>query len=220
MGYTGRIIATGIVGLFNILRYFYYHQYYKLPFEMNFFVLTSIFFSVAWLGGWQYDRAKYHSEKDALTDLYNRRTLDRSFQKLSRVCKRTNKELGVILIDIDHFKEVNDQLGHKKGDELLQNVSTALKKVTDKKDIIARWGGDEFLILVPSVHKENFKQNFIQSLQKELAKDVLIEAPFVGVSVGSSFYPTEGERFEQLVQLADTDMYKMKQCNNSDSKKD
>lgn len=79
------MFAIGLVGLFNILRYFYYHQYLSIPFEPQFFVLTTFFLVIAWWCGKQFDRAKYYSEHDPLTTTYNRRTVEERYQKLSLI---------------------------------------------------------------------------------------------------------------------------------------
>lgn len=118
MPYRGRILAVGIVLLFNIIRYFYYHQYLALPFNWTFFILTAIFLSIAWWGGKQFDKAKYLSERDPLTGTYNRRIVEQYFYKAAKICDIKKQSLGVIMLDLNKFKEVNDEYGHHKGDEL------------------------------------------------------------------------------------------------------
>lgn len=118
MPYRGRILAVGIVLLFNIIRYFYYHQYLALPFNWTFFILTAIFLSIAWSGGKQFDKAKYLSERDPLTGTYNRRIVEQYFYQAAKICDIKKQSLGVIMLDLNKFKEVNDEYGHHKGDEL------------------------------------------------------------------------------------------------------
>ena len=209
MRYRGRVFAVGVVGLFNILRYYYYHRYLGLPFEASFFVLTAIFLSIAWWSGKQYDLAKYYAEKDPLTNTYNRRTVEESFERLSLISDKENSKLGIVMIDLDNFKGINDRYGHLKGDELLQQISLTLNKVSKKDDFIARWGGDEFLILVPSID-ENFEVNYYQLLHKELeSNDLFLNTKFTA-SIGVAIYPDHGVIFENLIQQADGRMYKMK----------
>lgn len=210
MGCRGRLFAVGIVCLFNVIRYFYYHQYLGLHFEANFFILTAIFTSVAWWCGKQYDQAKYYSEKDPLTNTYNRRTIDQSFQKLSLRCQKDNKRLGVMVIDLDNFKEVNDRFGHLEGDRLLQYVSFVLKKIMKKEDFIARWGGDEFLLLIPNI-KEDIGSHYVQLLQTELMNHDYNSIPLPTASVGVAIYPDQGRNFETLIQQADAEMYRFKE---------
>lgn len=209
MGVKGRTFAVGVVGLFNILRYFYYHRYLGLPFEANFFILTGFFLLVAWWCGKQFDRAKYYSEKDPLTDTYNRRTIEQTFEKLAETCKRKDEQLGVIVIDLDNFKEVNDKFGHQKGDELLQHVSSVLKSIAKEKDFIARWGGDEFVILVSNI-KDGFESNYVQLLQDKLTKTDLLPNFLFTASIGVAIYPVQGVKIGDLIQIADLGMYEMK----------
>ncbi|KHF38698.1 GGDEF domain-containing protein [Halalkalibacter okhensis] len=209
MGYKGRLISVGIVSLFNILRYLYYHHYLGLRFEASFFILTAIFLSVAWWAGKQYDRAKYFSEKDPLTNTYNRRTVEQSFHKLIHKSNKHGKKLGLLLIDLDNFKEVNDSLGHQKGDELLTQVAFILKKISKKDDYIARWGGDEFIVLVPKVN-ENFATDYSMLLQEELTKLDLCQELTIGASIGAATCTVSSMSFEQMIQEADRAMYQMK----------
>lgn len=212
MGYRGRIFAVAVVCLLNILRYFYYHQYIGIPFNKHFFVLTGIFLSIAWIGGRQYDLARYYSEKDPLTDIYNRRMVDKVFYKLAKNCKTKDQKLGVIIIDLDNFKNINDQYGHHKGDELLRFVADSIKKTSRKNDVIVRWGGDEFLHIIPSVQKD-FEFDYIKKLNKKLQQNAIFP---IDASIGIAIYPDEGENFEALVQQADTAMYEMKAYSNTD----
>lgn len=209
MQYRGRFISIGVVGLFNVIRYFYYHQYYDMPFEASFFILTAVFLLVAWWGGKQFDRAKYYSEKDPLTKIYNRRAVENFFQKHAKKNPEKDYKLGVIMLDLDNFKAINDSYGHHKGDQLIAHIASILNGFAKKDDIVARWGGDEFLILVPNI-SENFKSDYVHSLHEELEKHDVENYPSVGVSVGVAIYPTDGKSFCELIQIADRAMYKDK----------
>ncbi|WP_339251580.1 GGDEF domain-containing protein [Sporosarcina sp. FSL W8-0480] len=208
MRYNGRIIALSIVGLFNVMRYFYYHQYLDVPFKADFFILTSFFLIIAYWGGKQFDRVKYFSEKDPLTDTFNRRTIERFFQKTTKVCDKNGKSLGVILIDINDFKGINDTYGHHKGDELLTEIAARLKKSVEKKDLVARWGGDEFLILVPDC-TDHFRVEYINNLHQAF-EEKSDSFPSISASIGFSIYPEDGLSFQGLIQKADEAMYKHK----------
>ena len=85
--------------------------------------------------GWQYDRVQYLSEKDPLTDTYNRRTVEQYFQKILQARKKENQKLGIIMIDLNKFKEINDTYGHHTGDELLSHFAVMLKKSVQKRRI-------------------------------------------------------------------------------------
>jgi len=207
--YKGRIYAVGVVILFNILRYFYYHQYLELPFKLNFFILTSIFLTIAWCAGRQFDRAKYLSENDPLTKTYNRRTVEQYFQKYKQKSKSRNHRIGVVMIDLNDFKEVNDTLGHHKGDQLLKEFASFLKDYSGNNGLVARWGGDEFSIVVPNI-PANFESTYVEGLQKELRESHLMDSYKIGASVGYAIYPAHGETFETLIKAADLEMYKSK----------
>ncbi len=207
--YHGRISAIGVVLVFNLLRYFYYHQYLALNFNWTFFILTTVFLSIAWLFGKQFDNVRYLSERDPLTGTYNRRTLEKYFQKNKKICDQKNQSLGVIMLDLNNFKEVNDEYGHHKGDELLVQIASILNKFVEKNDLVARWGGDEFIILVSNI-KENFAANYVQKLQSEIKKQNTEIFYNVGASVGYAIYPQQGNSFQKLVQKADAKMYKEK----------
>ncbi|NYF24791.1 GGDEF domain-containing protein [Sporosarcina sp. JAI121] len=210
MKYNVRLIAVGIVGLFNVFRYFYYHQYLGLPFKANFFILTLIFLVIAWWGGHQFDRVKFLSEKDPLTKTYNRRTVEQSFQKVTQICKRKNQKLGIVMMDLNNFKVINDTYGHQKGDELLNHVATIIKRSIRDNDIVARWGGDEFLILVPNC-KEDFQTAYIRNLHQMIENEKLVGITSLGTSVGFAIYPDDGLSFQELLQIADGAMYKEKE---------
>ncbi|ARK32229.1 GGDEF domain-containing protein [Halalkalibacter krulwichiae] len=207
MGYKGRVFSIGVVILFNVMRYFYYHSYYGLPFEANFFILTTVFLFVAWWTGKQYDKAKYYSEKDPLTDTYNRRTINRRFQKPTT----RDKKMILVMIDLDNFKEINDTHGHQAGDDLLVEIAQLLKRLSSgRDDCIARWGGDEFLLLVGNPD-QNFKSTFTHSLLAELQNIKALEYTSFGASIGFATFPDDGQTLEQLIQKADSEMYKMKE---------
>ncbi|WP_438312809.1 GGDEF domain-containing protein [Sporosarcina sp. FA9] len=206
MGYKGRVFAVGVVIMFNILRYYYYHQYMGLKFEPNFFILTVIFLTVAFIGGKQYDLAKFYAERDPLTNTYNRRVVEKVFNKKVSSCKNKKQKLAIVLIDLNNFKEINDEFGHKTGDELLRFVADILKKNAKKNDVIVRWGGDEFVHIIPNI-KPDFKLDYIHTLNNELT---LNEIPSMGASIGIAIFPDEGEDFETLIQQADMAMYEMK----------
>ncbi|WP_254865271.1 GGDEF domain-containing protein [Solibacillus isronensis] len=196
-------MATGIVLLFNIIRYFYYHQYLALPFNWTFFILTAIFLGIAWVAGKQFDKVKYLSERDPLTGTYNRRTVEEYFHKAAKISDIKKQSLGIIMLDLNKFKEVNDNYGHHKGDELLIQVAAALNTFVTKHDLVGRWGGDEFVVLV-----DNMKENTADAYVKELQLAITLEN--VEASVGYAIYPKHGKSFQKLVQEADAYMYRDK----------
>ena len=136
--------------------------------------------------------------KDELTKLYNRRFLEFIVDKY----KNSEIEIGIIFIDCDNFKKVNDTYGHKKGDKLLQIVSQTIKKSIREIDYPFRYGGDEFVIFV-----------FINyEITQKIAKRILdkLKDENISISVGVAHYPICGEKLEDVLIQADKAMYKAK----------
>lgn len=209
MGYKGRISSVGVVILFNLLRYYYYHVYFDHPFKLNFFYLTFIFMIVAWWCGKQFDRAKFYSEKDPLTNLYNRRTIEEKYHELIKFSNKENRKLTVLMIDLDDFKEINDTLGHQKGDELLKDVSSLLQKVVGKENIVIRWGGDEFVILLRSMNGKSVA-TYVKEIQDGGRAIMPLSVTSEVMSIGVAVYPEDGRSLEQLTHKADQVMYNSK----------
>jgi diguanylate cyclase (GGDEF)-like protein len=107
---------------------------------------------VAYLAGLQYDKVRYLSDMDSLTGLYNRRFVVNSFPKIAALTDRSHSKLFVLVIDCDDFKDINDKYGHNNGDTVLEKIGVLLLSAMRKSDVVARWGGDEFLII--GHHKE------------------------------------------------------------------
>jgi diguanylate cyclase (GGDEF)-like protein/PAS domain S-box-containing protein len=149
---------------------------------------------------------------DSLTGLANRRLLtDRAHQAIS-YAKRQDCLIGVLYLDLDHFKEINDVMGHLVGDELLVQVAERLKTCVRDVDTVCRMGGDEFVILINELANPDDAIEVIQKVVAKLSHDFEIKerALTVSCSLGASFYPLDGDNFDQLLQSADTAMYQAK----------
>lgn len=173
------------------------------------FIGFPVMLTMAWIFGKQYDKAKFYSENDTLTGIYNRRAIDPFFAKIKTMTDSNNQKLAVMLIDVDNFKMVNDQFGHKEGDLLLKGLSSQLVKSVRKTDIVARWGGDEFIILAPNITKREHVQEIIERINDNL-KNLSTSQIGVSVSIGVAVYPAEGKTFDELLKAADKRMYNMK----------
>lgn len=177
--------------------------------DLVFIPLLSPFF---WWLGYQFDKAKYLSEKDTLTGLYNRRFVSTTTPKILSKTESSNKKLTISVIDCDDFKQINDTYGHETGDLVLQKVSEILVDNKRKSDIVARWGGDEFLIVSPESDLECFKliSNKIKEDLNKLSKELSVN---ISVSIGTSVYPDDSTAQKDLLIIADRNMYHCKQEN-------
>jgi diguanylate cyclase (GGDEF)-like protein len=159
------------------------------------------------------ERLRHLSEHDALTDLPNRIFLhDRLSTALQRV-RRFNGHLGLLMADLDGFKEINDTMGHKAGDTVLREVAGRLSGSVRCTDTVARIGGDEFVILITDLDHAEMAELVAANLVAVLAEPLLIDGKLVRVtaSIGIVTFPDDGVSEETLMQLADEAMYRAKQ---------
>jgi diguanylate cyclase (GGDEF)-like protein len=206
--YSGRIIGIVIVIIsFTGLEIYHYYAYAQVD---TFHIIATIVYMVfaLWIGK-QFDKAKFHSEKDYLTNTYNRRFITHVFPKLLSQMDRSHRMLCLCLIDIDNFKHINDSYGHKMGDLTLKNLSKLLEEITRKSDYVARWGGDEFIVVAPYTDEKYIGviSNRIKESLQELSKKGNI---ITDVSVGFAVYPNDAKNLDDLIKKADSDMYQLK----------
>jgi diguanylate cyclase (GGDEF)-like protein len=150
---------------------------------------------------------------DALTGLPNRLLLRDRIEQAIRVAERDATPLAVMLMDLDHFKEINDTLGHHHGDLLLGEVGKRLCETLRNSDTVARLGGDEFAILLPGAPNHALGASLAEKVSTALKRpfDVGGLGLEVGVSIGVAFYPEHGEDVDTLIQRADIAMYVAKE---------
>lgn len=158
------------------------------------------------------ERIQYLANYDVLTSLPNRYLLGDRLEQALNLAQRHQTKLAVLFIDLDHFKNVNDSLGHDVGDELLKNVSQRLKACLRRSDTISRQGGDEFIALLGDLNSEDevtfVAEKMIDSLRGEIP--VGEHRLSVSLSIGVSVYPNDGESAVQLLRNADLAMYRAK----------
>ncbi len=161
----------------------------------------------------KHDEAKTHALTDPMTGLPNARSLQKEFEKESGRANRSDTSLQLIMMDLDGFKAVNDSFGHKVGDKLLAEIGQVIRGQLRDYDFLARYGGDEFVALVPEMSPED-----VVDLCDRIGKAVCDfylpvgddEFASVGISLGSASYPANGETFDQMVAAADKVMYERK----------
>ncbi|MDR9440731.1 MAG: diguanylate cyclase, partial [Halomonas sp.] len=160
----------------------------------------------------QAGRLRISANYDPLTGLPNRAHLH---ERLSMALERagaTHGQLAVLFLDLDHFKGINDSLGHTQGDRLLQAVGQRLAGVVRDGDVLGRLGGDEFLLVMEHLHAPADADQMARKLIDTLIQpfDIDEHEIFIGASIGISLYPCDGRSAEQLIQHADTAMYAAK----------
>lgn len=150
---------------------------------------------------------------DSLTGLLNRRGFVEKVTKKIEEAKGTESRFGVMFIDLDGFKEINDSLGHQVGDLVLQRVGDYLQRCIGEDDIVARLGGDEFVVLLPDACREScatLAGRIIKPNTKNV--DIFGKGAYVTPSIGIAISPENGEDIETLINHADMAMYEAKKA--------
>ena len=154
------------------------------------------------------------SLKDPLTGLYNRRFLDEYVEKLKPQVIRQKTSVGILLIDMDHFKMVNDTYGHDVGDVVLKELSMALHTNVRDADLVIRYGGEEFIILLMNVESEDKVMEIAQKLRNKVqSMDIAIgdnKRLKKTISIGVSLFPSDSESIWQAIKYADIALYEAK----------
>lgn len=158
-------------------------------------------------------RINYLATHDSLTGLPNRSLFN---EKLSRALKnaaRNTTQVALLFLDLDHFKNVNDTLGHDVGDQLLVRVAERLKKSVQENDTIARLGGDEFIVILENVTSMERMTKTANKICQSLAEvyEINDRQLFVTTSIGISVYPDDGDNIQRLLKNADMAMYRAKE---------
>ena len=149
---------------------------------------------------------------DDLTGLYNRASLEEKLNSMIEQAKFNKQKLAVAMLDLDHFKEINDTLGHKAGDRLLRTVAARIQKCARKEDVVSRLGGDEFVIVIDNPISQSTILDVLQRILREISRPAKIAHRNLEVScsIGYSLYPQHGTNSETLLQHADSAMYQVK----------
>ncbi len=156
---------------------------------------------------------KQMSIKDPLTGLYNRRFVEQALENITAGVMRRNTVLGVLMCDIDYFKKVNDEYGHDVGDEILKGVAKILKENVRKSDIVSRFGGEEFLILLVDIRKGE-AEKIAEKLRKRVEETTFHTkaGPIKKtISIGVSEFPVDSTGIWQVIKFADVALYKAKE---------
>jgi len=163
------------------------------------------------------ERIQQLAHFDQLTGLPNRSLLNERFSYALSLAKRSGESLAVMFLDLDHFKNINDTLGHSIGDQFLMEVATRLKATIRDEDTVSRLGGDEFILIFPGTDADA-AAIVASKLMDAISKPYQIEHhELIGTpSIGIALYPHDGDNFEDLLKNADTAMYRVKQDSRND----
>ncbi len=158
-------------------------------------------------------RLNYLANHDQLTGLPNRRLFFEIAQVLLKKSQRDNRKFSILFLDLDGFKTVNDEHGHQAGDELLKQLAVRIEKKLRSSDLIARVGGDEFVVLLPDITDRQSVETIAATLIAMFQAPFVLDKVTVSVqgSIGISFYPEHSNNINALLDMADSAMYEVKQ---------
>jgi diguanylate cyclase (GGDEF)-like protein len=161
----------------------------------------------------QRDRLKVLSTHDTLTGLPNRRYIEKEALQIMQLAKRYNRKTSVVYLDLNNFKEINDNFGHETGDYFLVEIASRIKSSLRKSDLVARMGGDEFVFILPETDTDG-AITLVKRIHSTLKKPLKIEEKEMSVSgsMGISTFPYNGEDFNTLLRKADEAMYRAKKA--------
>jgi diguanylate cyclase (GGDEF)-like protein len=151
--------------------------------------------------------------RDPLTDLYNRRYLDDSLQREIYRANRYSHPISLLMLDIDHFKRVNDTYGHNAGDEVLKAIALLLQKYSRKSDIACRFGGEEFMLILPETTLQTAFQRAEELREAVTTLNVVSEGKTIenlSLSLGVATYPQHGASLKEIISAVDQALYKAK----------
>ncbi len=204
-------VSAGLAGVFFLIRYFINEKEenanVRLEREHNALLEKSKELKEA------NAQLSYYANHDALTKLPNRYFLYKVLDEKIKIAMHNNRTMAVIFIDLDGFKEVNNSYGHSVGDKLLSTVASRLNALVNENDLIARVGGDEFVLIMSNIDK----LTEVTQKAEDIIQTVNDDYPFlssdmqVGVSIGISLFPKHSNDIDELIDFADKAMYTVKE---------
>lgn len=159
---------------------------------------------------------KEQATRDPLTGLYNRHYLNQALEQEIKRSDRYGNSISFLMIDVNRFKEINDRFGHQRGDKVLQAAASLLLEVVRQSDIVVRYGGDEFLIMLlkPDGEADIVKQRIVEKMTGRNGMNKLVDFP-VTLSIGSANWsPGNSEPIDEVLSRADKRMYEDKKADN------
>ena len=161
----------------------------------------------------QQEELYHQANYDYLTNLPNRLLFEDRFKHALKTAGRTESKVALLFLDLDNFKEINDSLGHKVGDEVLKVVAKQLKSIIREGDTLSRLGGDEFVVIAEDLHHSQDAAVLAEKILESFVKPIVVNSElslYISFSIGISIYPDDGESSSDLLKNADAAMYKAK----------
>lgn len=156
---------------------------------------------------------RHLANTDPLTGLHNRRKSEEAITRLLTMARRYKQPLSLAVVDLDHFKQVNDRYGHAAGDSVLRGVANILREAFRGEDVVARWGGEEFVVALYGASKEHAVHRLTEVMESLRGEDLLGETPLaITFSAGVTQFPGGGEDVQALYRTADAALYRAKKA--------
>src|SRR5262249_50631515 len=149
--------------------------------------------------------------RDPLTGLYNRRYMEDTLERFVRLAEREHGELSVLMIDLDHFKRLNDQHGHAKGDAVLRDAASAIIHQLRESDVACRYGGEELLVLLPDCNMADAMQK-AQRIRRSIEDLSEPNGAQVSASIGVAGVPATSSTAKEVLAAADAALYEAKRA--------
>ncbi len=183
-------------------------------FTIIYVALLSLGLALLVVAGWRYFSDRRSLERmattDDLTGLVTRREFARIAEQAMLDAERLDSGLCVMLIDLDAFKSINDERGHHTGDQVLRSCAERLLGAVRDTDVVGRWGGDEFVVLLPGLESGSAVRSSAERIGAALREVPIVDDLYVSGSVGAAVFPRHGSSFEVLMRAADDAMYNAK----------
>jgi diguanylate cyclase (GGDEF)-like protein len=208
--FEGKGGTTGVITLYHVNRNAFSQD------DLRILEAASVQIGPAIETALRFQDVKESATTDHLTGIPNARALALHLNQELERARRNQSQVGVLVCDLDGFKQVNDRFGHLKGNEVLQTVAKGLRETCRGSDYVARMGGDEFVIVVPDFPADYSPQLERLRAAAVAAGSVVSDEPCLSMSVGVAVFPADGLELEALLAKADSQMYQSKRKSKSE----